>query len=619
MRNRLSKVLAVVLSFLMIATTFSYAAGSDQFSDVQSGSWYVPYVDFVVDNGYMNGTSATTFEPNGNLTRAMFATILARYDGATVDNSKETAFSDVPVNQWYTGSIAWANEKSIVNGTGNGKFSPNNNITRQDLCVMVERYITYVETTTTKRHVVRDVAITFTDEADIDSYAKSAVDKAVIHGLVNGYPDGSFKPKQFITRAECAAIISRIAWVEGDGKDSHTITVYDEKGKATKVEVPTGETYTIPEGPTKANATFKSWNTQKDGKGTTYNPGEKILLTEDMTLYPIYEEEPIDDPGGGGGGSPVVPPTPDSKYIVKAEFNIADKGSATLYKEYTQDATFDQIATDLISNENQTLITNAFTEGLSKITRDKGPVEVKVGGDTYTVETTKAGVITATKNGTIVNLQEELQFETDFFIQRMNEFGEETGFSSVEGWSDFVEKICPTNIFKPSEDNDLHKDTKDYDIQLKDADELYKVLKDAVDAGIALHDSLPSQKDIYTILEAAQKYNDTQGLEYNSYTLDAQIGIEEPSDIEATTLDHMATVLADKDGILGDLMRNDTNYTVFEANENITDEANAVDTINKRTSRDYTNVNKIRAVLKAVQDAYVGNYQVKITVEKQTI
>ena len=210
MRNRLSKVMAVVLSFLMIATTFSYAAGSDQFSDVQSGSWYVPYVDFVVDNGYMNGTSATTFEPNGNLTRAMFATILARYDGATVDNSKETAFSDVPVNQWYTGSIAWANEKSIVNGTGNGKFSPNNNITRQDLCVMVERYITYVETTTTKRHVVRDVAITFTDEADIDSYAKSAVDKAVIHGLVNGYPDGSFKPKQFITRAECAAIPDRL-------------------------------------------------------------------------------------------------------------------------------------------------------------------------------------------------------------------------------------------------------------------------------------------------------------------------------------------------------------------------------------------------------------------------
>ena len=355
MRNRLSKVMAVVLSFLMIATTFSYAAGSDQFSDVQSGSWYVPYVDFVVDNGYMNGTSATTFEPNGNLTRAMFATILARYDGATVDNSKETAFSDVPVNQWYTGSIGWANEKSIVNGTGNGKFSPNNNITRQDLCVMVERYITYVETTTTKRHVVRDVAITFTDEADIDSYAKSAVDKAVIHGLVNGYPDGSFKPKQFITRAECAAIISRIAWVEGDGKDSHTITVYDEKGKATKVEVPTGETYTIPEGPTKANATFKSWNTQKDGKGTTYNPGEKILLTEDMSLYPIYEEEPVVDPGGGGGGGPVVPVEEisfkvyDSNGLLKSDAQTKN-GRLPSYKDAGADV--DGTAYQLITGTN---------------------------------------------------------------------------------------------------------------------------------------------------------------------------------------------------------------------------------------------------------------------------
>ena len=81
MRNRLSKVMAVVLSFLMIATTFSYAAGSDQFSDVQSGSWYVPYVDFVVDNGYMNGTSATTFGPGKTCTRAQAMAFLWTANG----------------------------------------------------------------------------------------------------------------------------------------------------------------------------------------------------------------------------------------------------------------------------------------------------------------------------------------------------------------------------------------------------------------------------------------------------------------------------------------------------------------------------------------------------------
>ena len=246
MKRSVWKVLAVLMALAVFMTTMASAAGSDKFTDVPSDSWYKQYVDFVVDNGYMNGVSSTKFAPNDNLTRAMFATILARYDGATVDNSKATAFSDVAVNQWYTGSIAWANEKGIVNGTGSGKFSPEANITRQDLCVMVERYITYVESTTDKVHVTPGVAKTFTDEGQIASYAKSAMDKAVIHGLIFGYPDGSVRPTQNITRAECAAIISRIAWKEGDGKESHEMTIYDAKGNVQEtVTVKAGDTFTM--------------------------------------------------------------------------------------------------------------------------------------------------------------------------------------------------------------------------------------------------------------------------------------------------------------------------------------------------------------------------------------
>ena len=334
MKRSVWKVLAVLMALAVFSTTMASAAGSDKFTDVPSDSWYKQYVDFVVDNGYMNGVSSTKFAPNDNLTRAMFATILARYDGATVDNSKATAFSDVAVNQWYTGSIAWANEKGIVKGTGSGKFSPEANITRQDLCVMVERYITYVESTTDKVHVTPGVAKTFTDEGQIASYAKSAMDKAVIHGLIFGYPDGSVRPTQNITRAECAAIISRIAWKEGDGKESHEMTIYDAKGNVQEtVTVKAGDTFTVPQGPAKDNATFKGWNTSKDGSGTTYQPGDKILLTSDMPLYPQYEEAaPPVIPGGGGGGGGGGE-TPTTKDITITEYD--DKGNVIETKTIT--------------------------------------------------------------------------------------------------------------------------------------------------------------------------------------------------------------------------------------------------------------------------------------------
>lgn len=614
MRNRLSKVLAVVLSFLMIATTFSYAAGSDQFSDVQSGSWYVPYVDFVVDNGYMNGTSATTFEPNGNLTRAMFATILARYDGATVDNSKETAFSDVPVNQWYTGSIAWANEKSIVNGTGNGKFSPNNNITRQDLCVMVERYITYVETTTTKRHVVRDVAITFTDEADIDSYAKSAVDKAVIHGLVNGYPDGSFKPKQFITRAECAAIISRIAWVEGDGKDSHTITVYDEKGKATKVEVPTGETYTIPEGPTKANATFKSWNTQKDGKGTTYNPGEKILLTEDMSLYPIYEEEPIDDPGGGGGG--VGPVEKKTYYQVTAQLKVPESlksGTIDLQtKEYTENEaagkTLDDVITDLVTGDNQDLITNAFGEALGKV---KGQTYKN---DQYTVTVDADGVITAIKNSdeSPVNLKNQLDVEKETYENAMAELHDAAGIpdSCTTQWDALVNDSWIENLldFSNPTNPELLTDTKYYD-----------ALKKVVDDSIALHQALKSNGYDFAegVAAAADWAQNEKGISFNGYTINEGT-VTDPLDILNGT--RLIGALNYDTNIIIDVLNGANTHVVLDAKEHLGDTADDImKLIKDRTSLDFSDhEGGVEAILESVvsNGKLLGDYEVIVTVKK---
>jgi len=220
MKKRLLAVLSVILTFMMMGSTFSFAAQvnpveGDTFTDVAADSWYKEYVDFVAENAYMIGTSETTFEPESNLTRAMFATILARYHGADVDDSKETIFKDVPVNQWYTGSIGWNNEKSIVQGYGDGNFGTNDFITRQDLATMIARYIDVYEADFGKIHQTHRPMIDyeFADAADIADYAVDTVKTCVDYGLLEGYPDKTFKPRQNITRAETAAIIYRLAWL----------------------------------------------------------------------------------------------------------------------------------------------------------------------------------------------------------------------------------------------------------------------------------------------------------------------------------------------------------------------------------------------------------------------
>jgi hypothetical protein len=145
----------------------------------------------------------------------MFATILARYHGEDIDDSKETVFPDVPVNEWYTGSIGWNQEKAIVTGYEDGTFKPARNITREELVTMIKRYIDVYEADFGKLHVtdVPLIDFEFEDAAQVQDYAKEAVSICVNYGLIEGYPDKTFKPQQEITRAETAAIICRLQWI----------------------------------------------------------------------------------------------------------------------------------------------------------------------------------------------------------------------------------------------------------------------------------------------------------------------------------------------------------------------------------------------------------------------
>lgn len=174
------------------------------FTDVPEGKWYYDYVDYVYQNGLMNGVSDTTFEPTGTMTRAMLATVIYRAAGSyALEN--EMPFTDVPVNKWYTDAVNWAYINNIVNGTSATTFSPNAQITREQIVTMFYRYAQNWQCDTS---VQADLS-GYTDAESISNYAKEPFRWAVAAGIINGTTDTTLAPKAEATRAQCAAIMQR--------------------------------------------------------------------------------------------------------------------------------------------------------------------------------------------------------------------------------------------------------------------------------------------------------------------------------------------------------------------------------------------------------------------------
>lgn len=167
------------------------------FQDVNADIWYYNAVRFANENGLMNGVSSNLFVPNANLSRAQLAQILYNKEGRP--EVEKATFTDVPDGEWYSNAVAWAAEKGIVSGYGNGLFGPGDNITREQLAVMLWRYAGSPAATNKELH--------FADMNEISSYALEALCWATENGIVNGYGDGKLAPKGEATRAQVAQML----------------------------------------------------------------------------------------------------------------------------------------------------------------------------------------------------------------------------------------------------------------------------------------------------------------------------------------------------------------------------------------------------------------------------
>jgi len=174
------------------------------FTDVVASAWYYDAVKFVSKNGLMNGLSSTRFAPDANLSRAQLAQILYNKEDKPTVNG-DSIFTDVVASAWYSDAVTWATVQGIVNGYGNGLFGPDDNITREQLAVMLWRYAGEPAATSKELH--------FNDADTASGYALNALRWAVENGIINGKGDGILDPKGIATRAQVAQILKN--YLEG--------------------------------------------------------------------------------------------------------------------------------------------------------------------------------------------------------------------------------------------------------------------------------------------------------------------------------------------------------------------------------------------------------------------
>ena len=172
------------------------------FTDVPKDKWYYNTIKEAYNLGLVSGTTETTFSPNAPMNRGMVATVLHRMAGSPAVSYSEI-FPDVAKGKYYSNAVTWAAKEKIISGYKDGRFGPGDNITRQDMAVILYNYASKNGGDMSK---VKDLE-TFKDGKTVSSYAQKAMKWAVGNGIISGTSDGKLNPKASATRAECTKML----------------------------------------------------------------------------------------------------------------------------------------------------------------------------------------------------------------------------------------------------------------------------------------------------------------------------------------------------------------------------------------------------------------------------
>lgn len=173
------------------------------FYDVSENRWSAEYIYDLYNRGIINGLGNGIFAPEKNITRAEFVKILAGVTGAT-SGELNGNFTDVQSNSWYAGYVAWAVNNGVTSGTSDTTFSPDANITREQMATMIYRFTNSKDITLPKTQT----AVNFIDVNTFSDWAVDAISAMQRAGIINGFDDNSFAPANYATREQACKMLA---------------------------------------------------------------------------------------------------------------------------------------------------------------------------------------------------------------------------------------------------------------------------------------------------------------------------------------------------------------------------------------------------------------------------
>lgn len=189
---------------LYVVGTADTSKWTNPYSDVKESNWYYDAVRYVSANNLMKGTSDTAFNPSAKTTRGMIVAILWRMENQP-KAGKDSGFTDVKNSKYYYDAVAWASEKSIVGGYSAEQFGPDDNITREQLAVILHNYAAF------KGYKLEDSAdlSAFNDSGKVHTWSKDAMGWAKAEGLINGTGSNLLEPLGDAQRSQVATTLQR--------------------------------------------------------------------------------------------------------------------------------------------------------------------------------------------------------------------------------------------------------------------------------------------------------------------------------------------------------------------------------------------------------------------------
>lgn len=228
----MKKLISVIILAAIISQTSAFAA---DFIDTK-GHWAESVINRLADGGVVSGVNQNEFAPDAEVTRAQYLKMTMNAVGLQTEECVENMCLDASKNDWYSGYLNSALKKGlipeemisgydvevIVDEEGasaqvvySGAFEGNKSITREEMAFLTISMYQYILNAKTMQSLVTSENVSFIDSDSISIWAQAGVNLAAANGLITGMDDGSFAPKQTATRAQAAAIISRVLDKQG--------------------------------------------------------------------------------------------------------------------------------------------------------------------------------------------------------------------------------------------------------------------------------------------------------------------------------------------------------------------------------------------------------------------